>query len=62
MICEKCHVPIESEVKFKCTDGNVPIGCRQKYVVTKKLCGVCAEIYKLSQYPNKIYMMNAVKN
>lgn len=55
--CEKCHEPIESKVKFKCTDGNVPIGARQRYTVVKPLCTMCAEMYKLSQLSNKIYMI-----
>lgn len=57
MNCEKCQEPIEHKVKFKATDGNMPIGARQRYTVVKALCTSCAEVYKVSQIPNKIYMV-----
>ena len=58
MICERCQEPIEAFVTFKCTDGNVPIGARQRYSVIMPLCPKCAMGYAISQIPNKIYMVN----
>jgi hypothetical protein len=57
MICESCHCPISEEIQFSCTDNNVPIGARQRYIVRKKLCFECGETYKFSQLPNGIYMI-----